>query len=148
MARPEAGGVERPRGELLSIRTASERTQRLLHAILNSSTYYVFFCAYTDGRHINPSDVSSFPVDLTHLSPATTDALCELSVRLEASMTASVSQHRKSGLLIESVDSKPSKPIVDEIDRVLGERYGFTGEEVDYVINYDYKYRMGQEGEE
>ena len=36
-----------------------------------------------------------------------------------------------------------SKPIIDEIDRVLAEHYGFTDEELDFIINYDIKYRMG-----
>ena len=33
-----------------------------------------------------------------------------------------------------------------EIDRVLAEHYGFTDEELDFIINYDIKYRMGREG--
>ena len=36
-----------------------------------------------------------------------------------------------------------SKPIIDEIDRVLAQHYGFTDEELDFIINYDIKYRMG-----
>lgn len=27
--------------------------------------------------------------------------------------------------------------------RVLAQHYGFTGEELDFIINYDIKYRMG-----
>jgi hypothetical protein len=38
-----------------------------------------------------------------------------------------------------------SKPIIDEIDRVLAQHYGFTEEELDFIINYDIKYRMGKE---
>jgi hypothetical protein len=34
---------------------------------------------------------------------------------------------------------------VDEIDRVLAKHYGFTDEELDFIINYDIKYRMGRE---
>jgi len=42
-----------------------------------------------------------------------------------------------------------AKPIIDEIDRVLAEHYGFTDEELDFIINYDIKYRLGaEEGEE
>ena len=42
-----------------------------------------------------------------------------------------------------------SKPIIDEIDKVLAEHYGFTEEELDFIINYDIKYRMDDElGEE
>ena len=40
---------------------------------------------------------------------------------------------------------KESKPIIDEIDHVLAEHYGFTDEELDFIINYDIKYRMGRE---
>ena len=38
-----------------------------------------------------------------------------------------------------------SKPIIDEIDKVLAKHYGFTEEELDFIINYDIKYRMGDE---
>ena len=42
-----------------------------------------------------------------------------------------------------------SKPIIDEIDTVLATHYSFTEEELDFIINYDIKYRMGDElGEE
>jgi hypothetical protein len=41
-----------------------------------------------------------------------------------------------------------SKPIIDQIDRVLAQHYGFTAEETDFLINYDIKYRMGRGGEE
>ncbi len=34
-----------------------------------------------------------------------------------------------------------------EIDRVLAKHYGFTDEELDFIINYDIKYRMGQDAE-
>ena len=40
---------------------------------------------------------------------------------------------------------KYSKPIIDEIDKVLASHYGFTEEELDFIINYDIKYRMGDE---
>ena len=40
---------------------------------------------------------------------------------------------------------KLSKPIIDEIDKVLAKHYGFTEEELDFIINYDIKYRMGDE---
>ncbi len=41
-----------------------------------------------------------------------------------------------------------SKPIIDEIDRVLAKHYGFTDEELDFIINYDIKYRMGRDSSE
>ena len=40
---------------------------------------------------------------------------------------------------------KLSKQIIDEIDESLAKHYGFTEEELDFIINYDIKYRMGDE---
>jgi len=40
---------------------------------------------------------------------------------------------------------RKSKPIIDQIDTVLAQHYGFTEEELDFIINYDIKYRMGKE---
>ena len=34
---------------------------------------------------------------------------------------------------------------MNEIDRVLAEHYGFREEELDFIINYHIKYRMGRE---
>ena len=34
--------------------------------------------------------------------------------------------------------------MMDEIHRVLSKTYGFTEEELDFIINYDIKYRMGR----
>ena len=40
---------------------------------------------------------------------------------------------------------KLSKPIIDQIDCLLAQHYDFTHEELDFIINYDIKYRMGKE---
>ena len=44
-------------------------------------------------------------------------------------------------------NNEPSteEQIIDEIDKVLAKHYGFTEEELDFIINYDIKYRMGDE---
>ena len=38
-----------------------------------------------------------------------------------------------------------SKPLIDQIDTLLAQHYGFTHEELDFITNYDIKYRMGKE---
>ena len=35
------------------------------------------------------------------------------------------------------------KPIMGEIDHALAHHYGLSDEELDFIINYDVKYRMG-----
>jgi len=40
---------------------------------------------------------------------------------------------------------RKSKEIIDEIDIVLGEHYGFDKQEIDYIINYDIGFRMSKD---
>ena len=40
---------------------------------------------------------------------------------------------------------KKSKSIIDEIDAILAQHYGFTDVELDFIINYDIKYRLGKD---
>ena len=68
-----------------------------------------------------------------------------LSKKLEDAMLENTGLWRKIGLLIESVDSRLTNPVIDEIDQVLSQHYGLRDEELDFLINYDIKYRMGRD---
>jgi hypothetical protein len=48
----------------------------------------------------------------------------------------------------DELDASASKPVLDEIDHVLAQQYGLTEEELDFIANYDIKYRMGVDREE
>jgi len=50
-------------------------------------------------------------------------------------------------LKIQCTYPRLSKAIIDEIDCALARHYGFTDQELDFIINYDIKYRMGQSGD-
>ena len=41
-----------------------------------------------------------------------------------------------------------SKGVMDEIDQVLARHYNFTDEELDFIVNYDIKYRLGADVDE
>jgi hypothetical protein len=41
-----------------------------------------------------------------------------------------------------------SKTYVDQIDCILADHYGFSPEELDYIINFDVKYRQGTDEED
>lgn len=98
---------------------------------------------------MNRRDVLNFPCDLSKLSDKTRRTLILLAKQLQEDYTKNKSFMKKSGLQIETLNAEKSKPIIDEIDRVLAQHYGFTPEELDFIINYDIKYRMGRDsGEE
>jgi hypothetical protein len=70
----------------------------------------------------------------------------KLMVNLENNSNRKVAFYKATGKVeYDEYFPKKSKPIIDEIDTVLAEHYGFTDEELDFIINYDIKYRMGKE---
>ena len=83
------------------------------------------------------------------MSPVAKSQLAGLVERLMTSFKQNSrrkeTRYRTTGKVVyDEFAQKPSKPIVDEIDRVLAGHYGFTDEELDFLINYDIKYRMGR----
>ena len=65
---------------------------------------------------------------------------------LEDNSTMLIREQKNKGTTeTQSFKISKSKPIIDEIDKLLAKHYGFTEEELDFIINYDIKYRMGDE---
>ena len=59
--------------------------------------------------------------------------------------TMLVREQKKTGRTeTQSFKIQKSKSLIDEIDAALAKHYNFTTEELDYIVNYDIKYRMGQ----
>ena len=57
-----------------------------------------------------------------------------------------VYQYEKSGRVeYDEFYPKFSKTIIDSIDSILAKHYGFTESELDFILNYDIKYRMGRD---
>ena len=52
-------------------------------------------------------------------------------------------QKRTGRTETQSFKIQKSKHIIDEIDRILAKHYSFTDKELDFIINYAIKYRMG-----
>lgn len=126
-------------------------TGRQAAALISSSTFWWYYSCHFDmynlGDYIifgfrfnKPSDINS--ERLNELGRKLIDSL-ELNAKIQ------VVQSKTRG----KVESKlyvanKSKSIIDEIDHVLAQHYGFTDEELDFIINYDIKYRMGNTAEE
>ena len=57
--------------------------------------------------------------------------------------------YKKYGTMtIQSFQPRLSKPVIDEIDRAIAPHYNLSPEELDFIISFDHKYRMGQDDEE
>ena len=113
-----------------------------LACILNSSLFYWFFKNISNCRDFANREIIPFPVgDISIIK------IGDLGNQLETSYVRNRSIKNRvypSGLVYyEEYYPAKSKSIIDEIDKVLAKHYGFTEEELDFIINYDIKYRMG-----
>ena len=114
-----------------------------LSAFLNSNIVFILFCWFTDVRNINPGFVSTIPVPNTINDNKLLNIEHALMIDYERNKQI---RFNKTNKCYESYYYPvKSKKIIDEIDKVLATHYGFTEEELDFIINYDIKYRMGDE---
>lgn len=121
-------------------------------SILNSSLFYWWFILLSNSRDLSLREIESFPVGIENMPTSIKEALsatCQhLMDDLKENAFRKTCYYKATGKVIyDEYYPSCSKPIIDEIDRVLAKHYGFTDEELDFIINYDIKYRMGQDAE-
>ena len=102
---------------------------------------------------MNKREVYSFNLSLDQLTNKQRKELVKLGERLitnlqDNSYLQDVSYKKYGNLKLQVFQPRLSKDIVDNIDRVLAEHFGFNDQQLDFIINYDIKYRMGKELEE
>ena len=117
-------------------------------SVLSSSLFYWYYILTTNCRDLAPSVLYEFPINLTQLSTRHTNELGLLCTQLmvdykKNSQLKQQTSSRTGQIIYQEFYPRLSKCIIDKIDRVLAEHYGFTDEELDFIINYDIKYRMG-----
>ena len=100
---------------------------------------------HSNCRDLNPSDIHTLRFPESILGD---ERLIELSAQLHENQQRNsrfrIRKQRLTGeVKLQSFSPALSKPFIDEIDRVLARHYDFTAEELDFIINYDIKYRMG-----
>ncbi|NWJ49134.1 MAG: hypothetical protein HXX08_25025 [Chloroflexi bacterium] len=119
-------------------------------AILSSDIFWWWYTITTNLRDLNPSDIQKFPIPEDVLNDTTLARVAETYLKdLQQNSTMLMRIQKQTGLTeTQSFKIQKSKPIINEIDRILAQHYGFTAEELDFIINYDIKYRMGKSSEE
>lgn len=121
-------------------------------ALLSSGLWWWYFTITSDCRHLGNRDIFTFPFDSSDMSTDALKSLCVLGreyvkdLKKNAENAVRVYKGTKSVECL-SFRVNQSKSIIDEIDTLLAQHYGFTEEELDFIINYDIKYRMGRDAE-
>lgn len=134
--------------ELKTIKFDS-RYKNIILSIYHSNLFYWFTYTFSDCRNINKPEIESFLLSLNMIGSVQKKSLESLSKMLSKELqdnSTYLEYNYSSGRRrFQAFYPRKSKPIIDEIDKVLAVHYGFTDEELDFIINYDIKYRMGDE---
>ena len=118
----------------------------VVFALMNSSLFYCWYSSFSDGFHLTDGMVKTMPIKHCLFGVAELQELAlslENDIKLNSFITTR--NTKKDDIELESFRINLSKKILDKIDKVLAKHYGFTEEELDFIINYDIKYRMGDE---
>ena len=122
---------------------------KVISAVLNSNLFWWYYTINFDQFNFKDYMIFGFqfnyPTDKEFI-----EKLSNLSNQLETELLKNSTRYvinsktRGSNETI-TYNKFLSKNTMDEIDKVLAAHYGFTEQELDFIINYDIKYRMGKE---
>lgn len=142
----DGGGNQRPPSELKRLSFADRHSAQLVLALLNSSLFYWFITLYSDVRNLNKREILGFLVQ--RVAKTVEREIVELSAELmtsfrKTSRVLRMNYQRHGVLNIQCIYPRLSKSIIDQIDLAYGRAIGLSDEQLDFIINYDIKYRMG-----
>ena len=144
----DAAGKLREPSELKEIKFDSQVNRGAVLAFLNSTLFYWLVTLFSDCRNLNKREI-----EMTRLNLDDKDRIRRMSSIAEELMDdiqthsemSTINYRTRGSLTIQSTYPRLSKGLIDGIDRVLAEHYGLSAEELDFIINYNIKYRMGRE---
>jgi hypothetical protein len=121
----------------------------VISSILNSSLFWWFYFTHYDLFNLKDYMIFSFPFSYPSKKNITTN-LGLLGKNLEEHYIDNAEEYiiqskTRGNTTTFRYNNRKSKVIIDEIDNILGKYYGFTDEELDFILNYNIKYRMGNE---
>jgi len=128
-----------------SFTTQEAKFATALVGILSSNLFWWYYTIASNLRHLNPIDIHSFPIIHKSLGDKIILALSrEYLNDIDNNSTMLTRNQRQTGITqTQSFKVRTSKPILDKIDIELGRLFNFSYEQIDFIINYDIKYRMG-----
>jgi hypothetical protein len=116
-------------------------------ALLNSQFFYWYWIVNSNCMDLVSREVDCCPVFPLEKADGRTFGRL-VGLLLDSYVSHGEERTRRGGMINTretNFDVKKSKPIIDKIDGILARHYGFTQEELDFIVNYDVKYRMGRD---
>jgi hypothetical protein len=144
----DGNGNLRPPSEFKEMRFCISSHAAAVFCVLNSGLFRWFMDTVSDGSHLNRRETNQFPFDPNHAA-GLLDEFAVLAERLSRDLKANsfnrAMTYKHDTLTVQCIVPRFSKQIIDEIDKVLARHYGLNDYELDYIVHYDIKYRVGRE---
>lgn len=138
--------IDQPHGRTIFL--SDERAASFVNCLINSSLFYWYYSTVADCEHINDSLIRSFPLP-KNCSTTNWNDLSQVVDNALRRFAVARTINTKQGHVIEydEIDGKRACDAIIPVDIALAMGYGLSQEELDYIINYDIKYRIGKNSE-
>ena len=110
----------------------------LVGASLSSTLFYWFWLIHSDWHNLRTSELAMFPIPYESYTDKELDDIKKLYESYLSDLN-NKSKVLSSGL--KCFYARKSKALIDKIDRYIGKKYGLNNAEIEYIINYDIRYR-------
>jgi len=119
----------------------------IVNGLMNSHLFYWWYVIWSDGRHLLLQHIENFPLNLIDFPANLNEKLTLLVNRLmeDYEKNANIKINARSGgyvIKIKEIIPKISKDILDEINDVFVEYFGFSEKEKDFIKDFDVDFRM------
>ena len=111
----------------------SELEQKTAFLVLNSSLYYIYWLTYGNQHHHNWTQLSAFPWPDEDAIENREEEIKEMADIVWERMKGTFSKSRegRGDFFMGSL-----RPLIDDVDALMGELYDLTDEQVEYTQNY------------
>ena len=124
--------------------------QRSVIALLNTSLFYWYWRCHGDGFHCGYKDIYKMPCNLNTIPSILETRIAEAEKSLmkdfDNNSEIRVRNQKKTGRVeLQTFFIGKSKKLINQLDVLFANYYGLSDEELDFIINYDIKYRLGED---
>jgi hypothetical protein len=116
--------------------------------LLNSTLFYWYNWQYSNCRDLSQKDIFRMPISMNEFEANDRKSFVALKNELMKDLKKNSKLYKRvSNNITTEFDSfypMFSKDIINKIDSMLAIHYNLSNEELDYIINYDIKYRFGK----
>jgi len=118
--------------------TVKDEFRNFLIILINSSTYYLWFRIYGDGRDMNTDIMKALPIPPKEKITRINSLLTHLSNLLMDFLFFNFDEKHNR------FNTSNVKPIIDICDIIIGKLYGFSKEEINFIFNFEDVIRGGK----